>query len=186
MSLSVKIVLETTASGDLKIYRDCAAGNANFDIPQSTPALLTIRDVNGALFATFDAGAPLVQKIDVSINSACIKTPNDICLEVGTYATILTLPPKVSGYYIIYQRCCRNNTINNLLVPRATGSTYFTKIPSAELFTNNNSPRFLNFPPIFLCQNLDFMFIIPPPIPITNRSLIHFSRLFRARMASAQ
>ncbi len=146
----------------LKIYRDCSS-QVTFDGLQNTngtvvPAIITVLQANGGQFGVFDIGAPLVTLIPPTINSPCIQTPNNVCVEEGIYTYTVTLPAITGGYHVIYQRCCRNGTIINLLNPGTQGSTYYTKIPGPEDAINNNSPRFKNFPPIFLCNNLSFKF----------------------------
>lgn len=144
----------------LKIYRDCMIGNAQFDgFPGSGfPAIITVRDGSGAFIGTYNIGAPVVSVLPPSINNPCIQAPNTVCVEEGVYTTTLTLPPKNGGYYIIYQRCCRNATINNLVQPADQGSLYFTKIPGPEQARANSSPHFIGIPPIYLCNNQDFTF----------------------------
>lgn len=147
----------------LKIYRDCSVGTAAFDGvgfgSNAPPAVLSILEVlNSANIFTVDIGAPVVTRIPPTINSPCIQTPTNICVEEGVYTYTLTLPPKPGGYYVVYQRCCRNNTVLNLFNSGNQGSTYYTKIPGPEDAVINNSPRFKNFPPIFLCNNLNFTF----------------------------
>ncbi|MFT7589553.1 MAG: gliding motility-associated-like protein, partial [Limisphaerales bacterium] len=53
----------------------------------------------------------------------------------------------------VYQRCCRNASIANIVDPGSTGSTYEAKIPSISIASCNSSPSFNNFPPIVLCAN---------------------------------
>jgi len=147
----------------LKVYRDCSSPTAFDGLTGSTggnimAALITVMDANGVLINVFNIGAPVVKKIPPTINNPCIETPKNICVEEGIYSITLTLPPKTGGYYIVYQRCCRNVTILNLVNSGTQGSTYFTKIPGPEVAVNNSSPSFKNFPPIFLCNNLKFNF----------------------------
>ena len=143
----------------LKIYRDCKSGNPQFDgILVGLPALLSVVDGNGTPVGIYDLGLPAVTKIPPTVNSPCISAPNNICIEEGAYTYTLNLPPKTGGYYVVYQRCCRNSTALNIVTPGITGSTYYAQIPGPETAPVNNSPRFKNFPPIFLCSNLAFTF----------------------------
>lgn len=144
----------------LKIYRDCGLGTAAFDgIFSGPPAVLSvIENLNSLNAYTVDVGAPQITQIPPTINNRCIATPTNICVEEGIYTCTLTLPPVEGGYYIVYQRCCRNNSIVNLFNSGDQGSTYYTKIPGPEDAAVNSSPRFKNFPPIFLCNDLDFTF----------------------------
>jgi len=146
----------------LKIYRDCLNGLAMFDgVPtqrgEIVPAFLTVREVgSGILTGVYNIGTPTVVPVPKTINSTCIQAPQDACLEEGIYTYTLELFPMTGGYYIIYQRCCRNNTIANILNPGETGSTYYAKIPGPEEAQNNSSARFVGFPPIFLCATARF------------------------------
>jgi gliding motility-associated-like protein len=144
----------------LKIYRDCLNGQAQFD----ENASITVRDAAGNVIGgdwgtgVYGMGAPAINMILPSINSKCIQAPNNVCVEEGIYTHTVTLTPKTGGYYITYQRCCRNNTVSNLLLPGQQGSTYFIRIPGPEEAVNNSSARFDRFPPLFLCNNLFFNF----------------------------
>lgn len=139
----------------LKVYRDCFNGQAPFD-GQSNGAVayLHVFDNFGNLIQQVDLGAPIVTPVPPSINSPCIQTPNSVCVEEGKYTYTLNLPPLAGGYHLVYQRCCRNNTILNLISPGGTGSTYKSYIPGPEAAPVNNSPRYDNFPPIFICNGI--------------------------------
>jgi gliding motility-associated-like protein len=147
----------------LKAYRDCFNGIPPLDgdntSGQAIPALITVRETIGdILFGVFDIGSPVITNIPPTINSPCIQTPGGICVQEGVYNYTITLPPKTGGYYIAYQRCCRNNTILNLTQSGGQGSTYFTRIPGPEEFAFNSAPRYKNFPPIFICNQITFTF----------------------------
>lgn len=151
----------------LKVYRDCINGTTNFDglvttAPTGTfyvSAVLTIMEtINSANVYTLDLGAPVVARVPPSINNPCIQTPNNVCVEEGVYTLTVTLPATTGGYYLIYQRCCRNFSIVNLLNSGSQGSTYFARIPGPEEVPQNSSPRYARFPPIFLCRDVAFTF----------------------------
>jgi gliding motility-associated-like protein len=144
----------------LKLYRDCFGGGPAFDGTGAPlpPAILTVFSYNGDTASTYDLGTPIVTNIPPSINNPCIIPPGGVCVEEGIYTTTLNLPPVAGGYFLVYQRCCRNNTILNLVTPGNQGVTYYTKIPGPEETPINSSPRFKHFPPIFLCNNLPFTF----------------------------
>ncbi len=144
----------------LKVYRDCFNGQAPFDgQPGSgTFAYMHVFDVNGNLMQQIDLGVPIITPVPPSINNPCIQTPSNVCVEEGKYTYIINLPPKAGGYKLVYQRCCRNNTILNLINPGALGASYQAFIPGPETVTTNSSPRFNNFPPIFICNGLAIKF----------------------------
>jgi gliding motility-associated-like protein len=149
----------------VKVYRDCKSGTAPFDGtgsnggPTVAAAILTVLTGNGgSLIGTYDIGDPVVTNIPPTINSPCIQTPNNICVQEGIYTYTLMLPSIAGGYYLVYQRCCRNDNVLNLLQSGTQGSTYYAKIPGPEEAAVNSSPRFNKFPPIFLCNDLNFSF----------------------------
>jgi gliding motility-associated-like protein len=140
----------------LKVYRDCINGQAPFD----NPAYLTIYD-GANLFSPYQN--PTLVDVDsvsvpVFISNPCLQAPPNICVREATYKYILTLPPNSSGYYIAYQRCCRNNSILNLISPGDQGSTYMCFVPPQNLANCNSSPRFNEFPPIALCADEELIF----------------------------
>lgn len=144
----------------LKIYRDCAASNASdFDgIPNYPVAYITVYDAANSLEGIYDIGAPVVTPVPPAFNNPCILAPNSICIQEGVYTYTLNLPPKAGGYTVVYQRCCRNSIIENLVSPDAQGATYFARIPGPEDVSANNSPRFSKFPPIYICRDVALKF----------------------------
>jgi len=76
------------------------------------------------------------------------------------YSTDITLAPEVydqpEGYYIVWERCCRNAEINNIENPIGSGMTYILEFPPVMV----NGERFINsspklFPPLsdYACIN---------------------------------
>ncbi len=88
----------------------------------------------------------------------CLIPPNDVCVEIGTYLQVVDLPIIDQNYHVVYQRCCRNGSINNILDPGDTGSTYTTVITPTAQATCNNVPIFKEFPPIIICANESLSF----------------------------
>lgn len=138
----------------VKVFRDCFAGQAPFDNPLN----LGIYNGNGILVQNLLMDFPGSNFVPPVITNPCFQAPNNVCVEVAVYQEIVTLPPNVNGFTLVYQRCCRNNSIVNIFNPGATGSTYTASIPPPSLASCNSSPRFTNFPPIVLCvgDNLNF------------------------------
>jgi len=131
----------------LKVYRDCLNGQAPFD----NPASISVWDAGGNLLQTFNLPFPGANNVPFTPNSPCFQAPPNVCVEEAIYTFQTTLPVQTSGITLAYQRCCRNNSIVNLVNPGSTGSTYQTTIPGTNLVTCNSSPRFNNFPPIAVC-----------------------------------
>ena len=131
----------------LKVYRDCLNGQAPFD----NPASISIWDAGGNLLQTINLPFPGASNVPFTPNSPCFQAPPNVCVEEAIYAFQTTLPIQATGITLAYQRCCRNNSIVNLVNPGSTGSTYQTTIPGTNLISCNSSPRFNNFPPIAVC-----------------------------------
>ena len=142
----------------MKVYRDCLNGIPPFDgWPNSSGVVVD------AFYTIFDAAGNVVQTglftpltfstVPPSNNSPCAPaSAGNACVEEALYEANVNLPPLVGGYYIVYQRCCRNGTILNLVNPGAVGATYWEHIPGPEVVAVNSSPRFSNRPPIYICE----------------------------------
>jgi len=141
---------------ELSLYRDCNCTMcADFD----DPASISIFDGNNNFIRTEELYLTGRKQILPNINNLCIESLPDICVEKALgYEKKITLPPSDSGYQLVYQRCCRNNTIANVVSPGDTGSTYHAVIPAASMATCNSSPKFNNFPPIVICAGYPFEF----------------------------
>jgi len=131
----------------LKVYRDCLNGEAPFD----NPATISVYNSSGGhvtdLFASFSGSDVL----DVVITNPCLQAPPNVCVEEAVYTIAADLPFIAGGYHIAYQRCCRNQSVANIINPGAQGSTYTVQIPEAALNDCNSSPYFNEFPPLALC-----------------------------------
>jgi gliding motility-associated-like protein len=138
----------------LKVYRDCFNGQAPFD----DPANITIWDGNGNFVQNVSIPFPGSTNVPFIAGNPCFQAPPNVCVEEAIYTKVVTLPPSATGYTLAYQRCCRNNTIVNLVDPQSTGATYTETIPPSGPNACNNSPRYVNFPPIALCIGDDLNF----------------------------
>ncbi|MEO6133400.1 MAG: PKD domain-containing protein, partial [Saprospiraceae bacterium] len=136
----------------MKVYRDCYNGGAEFD----DPAPIGIYSYINGIYAFVDTlkirhGA--VENIDF-VENPCLILPEGVCVEQATYVFVLKNMPIIAGSYIAsWQRCCRNNSINNIVAPNNTGATYTIEITEEAQRTCNNGPRFNGFPPIGICVN---------------------------------
>lgn len=137
----------------LKVYRDC-----NSATPFDNPASIGVYSSSGALQQTLTVFLQGANAVDPDLSDPCLVLPPGICVEEAIYKVTTTLPPIAGGFDLSYQRCCRNNTIVNLLDPANTGATFTAHIPSSGIVQGNSSPRFKNYPPIVICvdQVLEF------------------------------
>jgi gliding motility-associated-like protein len=141
----------------LIVYRDCNPGNAPFD---NSPTITIFND-SGKVVDTYDMLNGLTLTVlPITIDNPCVFPPTNICYEKAEYVGYRILPPIIGGYYITYQRCCRNNTILNLNSPGNQGATFIEHIPGLEMGTAwmNNSPEYSSLPPTFVCSNSFFSY----------------------------
>lgn len=145
----------------MNIYRDCQGGGAPFDGPGAPyAATITIyRDGLSEDLMSFQAGRPQVEFIDPDPGNPCVIVPNNVCVQRGVYTfPVIDLPVSDQSYFIVYQRCCRNNSITNIVSPESSGATYFMELTPAAQEVCNNSPTFDGFPPIVICANEPFQY----------------------------
>lgn len=140
----------------ITIYRDCFSTGAAYD----DPLHLAVYNINNSLVQDVEIPFPGSVILPVVFNNPCVTPPNNICVEKAIYTAIVTLPPAVGGYTVSYQRCCRGPNINNLVNPDDTGITLTCHVPGIDQQNtwNNSSPRFVNYPPLLLCNNEDLVF----------------------------
>jgi len=140
----------------LTIFRDCFNGNPNawFD----DPASIGIFDENNVLLEEVLIDLMGNDTLDPVLTSECLVVPPNVCVHTTTYTTVVELPPIPGGYQLAYQRCCRNQTIINIIDPLDTGATYGVTISEAALNECNSNPKFQQWPPIYICVNEPIVF----------------------------
>lgn len=146
----------------LDLFIDCKNGNSQA-IAQDATAFIgvysgkTNKMLSGYPIQISRSGPNRVQKL----NYSCISVAPNACVDHYWYESNLTLPPIDGGYILSFQRCCRNNSISNLITPGAVGANYWTAIPDARTLPDkkpNSSAVFKELPPNFLCTNTPLKF----------------------------
>ena len=155
--------LSTNSNGEhryeftMKIYRDCFGGGAGFD----NPAQIAIYRGNysaNVRIENFEIYSQSIKKL-VPVPPPCITDLPAVCVEEGIYVFERTLPVLINeSYFIVYQRCCRNQTIKNIVNPGDHGATYMVELTADAQMLKNSSPTFNNFPPIIICNNIPLTF----------------------------
>jgi hypothetical protein len=79
--------------------------------------------------------------------------PPEVCGQEGVYHFTVELPRSDLSYYVAYQRCCRNVTIDNMINPEDAGATFAIEVTPYAQQTCNSSPSFDAYPPIIICEN---------------------------------
>ncbi len=139
----------------LILFRDCVSTGADYDNPMS----LGVFDMSNNLVQDVRINYTDRVTLPVVLNNPCVTVPANICTERATYTAVITLPPSVGGYNLVYQRCCRGPSISNLISPEDTGLTLMTHVTGSNSNAIvNSSPRFKNYPPLVICNNDELVF----------------------------
>lgn len=166
------LTYECLGNGDyifeLHIYRDCSSDGAAYD----TPAFISLFECNPSRDCNFlnqldatrlDIAPEVIRDVDPP-EIPCLIVPPNICVEEAIYRFKLSdyglslAPRPTNSYFISYQRCCRNNTINNIVNPKDAGATYTIEITPEAQASCNSSPFFNKFPPTVICNNEPLVF----------------------------
>lgn len=154
-----------------EVYRDCNSqvvvdydGTPPKNGQQMPPFYFSVFEgnIDFNIYANNNA-LSLLSRVDIKpvIVNPCLKVDKSTCVERGLYETIITLPKNNVGYTIQHMRCCRNDGILNIQNQPGKqdkpGFTLRTFIPPYGT-KPNNSARFKEFPPIFICVNQSFYF----------------------------
>lgn len=144
-----KVTFEITFT----MYRDSKGGGASFD----NNAVFGIfkQSGNGWNFVEEYIRQPIdIGVIDIDTGNPCLEVPTGIGVEKGIYRFDVELDiSQTDSYMIAYQRCCRNNTIFNIIDPDVTGAVFSVTISPLAQVTCDNSPTFNEFPPVVICAN---------------------------------
>ena len=160
--LTYQCLGDDTYEFSLNFRRDCAFGDpeAGFDNPavlgifDSQGNLLTFLGENGGIELFFDQILP----VESVANEFCAVDNPSVCVEETTYKGSIKLPFRAGGYIIAYQRCCRNQTLLNIVDPLETGTTYFVTIDDFAFTECNSSPVFNDWADIYACKDTPLIF----------------------------
>lgn len=157
------LTYECLGNGDyevtLTVRRDCENGVEPFD----TIAYVGIYDGFGNLLPFFGTGGtiqmtnPTITEINSDLDG-CAFVGDPVCVTEAVYKGIVNLPVRNTGYYFVYQRCCRNVTLDNVIDPLQTGSTYSIRLLENTMEECNSAPVFNNWPELFICTNMTLTF----------------------------
>ena len=154
-----EIIYECLGNGTyrfvMKMYRDCRPQQNAADYDPM--AVITIYRGDRAPYARVTSFNVNLGRVDVIAppDYPCLILPPNLCVQEGIYEFEYTFPqwPALESYHIVYQRCCRNNTISNVITPGMIGATFTVEITARSQKLCNNSPEFKLFPPTVICVN---------------------------------
>jgi gliding motility-associated-like protein len=138
----------------LTVYRDCYTGRPPFD----SPAYIGIYGSNNILIDSIKIERSDTLKLDPKLNDTCLIVPPNVCVSTTTYRDTITLLPRPGGYILAYQRCCRNQSILNIIKPLDSGATFMIAITEDAIMACNSSAKFKDWPPIYICVNKPLVF----------------------------
>src|SRR5687767_12874991 len=122
---------------------------------------------------------PVVDSLLLYIDDTTVYTPflppgcivgGNSCIIQVRYSGFIDLDPSLHGYYLFYERCCRNTAIINLNLNPNGSDGFLSYIPPTNIV--NSTPDFL-YPPIpFMCVN-DSITIFNTASDIDGDSLVY-------------
>lgn len=136
------------------VFRDCDTGVPWFD----NPASIGVFDNNDSLIYDLRLSLRNNDTLDLNLTDPCLVAPPNVCIHTTTYIDTVTLPFLAGGYQVVYQRCCRNQDIVNIVAPTSTGATYSSYISEQALLTCNSSARFIEWPPVYICAGVPIVY----------------------------
>lgn len=151
----------------LKVYRDCFCTRCAEIDPVAFIGVYRCGPTapcNGQGSALARLNVPLTDRRNIDRPDYPCLEPPAVCTEEGTYIFRLSrygirLPTSVdNSYFISYQRCCRNETITNIVNPDSWGATYMVEITPEAQRLCNNSPEFNTFPPTVVCADFNLRY----------------------------
>lgn len=154
---SDEVAKTTTFRVSFTMYRDVLGGGANYDLNAQFGVYRSSPNSPNWFFVESIVSNP-TNIGNIPLNDPCVSVPPNIRVERGSYHFNVTIPWDGNKYQITYQRCCRNNTINNIINPASTGAVFTIELEPQAIRNCNNSPSFKKFPPIIVCNNRPLQF----------------------------
>jgi len=135
----------------LRVFRDCF--NANPTALFDDPGVIGVYASNGLRLNNISLRPIGNDTLREGLDSCYTSFINNVCVHTTLYKTTLTLTPRAGGYHFVYQRCCRNTTISNIVNPTEAGATYDILLTEAAMLKCNSSPVVNSWPPVYVCAN---------------------------------
>ncbi len=160
-------------------YTDCGP-TSNFPDPEgSIPIAIYTNNLNAPNAPKFLADEIVLslisfQEVQPDLPSSCTVAA-DVCVEEGFYEAFVDVPLNFGGYWLYYDRCCRNDAVVNLQALQGVGFT--TYIPSPLVV---NSSPFFNAPPTpYICAGDTATFLNTAVDPDGDLLVFSFINPFR-------
>jgi gliding motility-associated-like protein len=93
---------------------------------------------------------PVTQNVDPPLPTGCnIPGIDSINVTLNTYDSVINLPVSFSGYFLLWQVCCRNSGVLNVVNSLNEGNSFIAFIPPS--IYRNTSPQFTDLAIPSLC-----------------------------------
>jgi gliding motility-associated-like protein len=137
----------------LNVYFDNINGNPAAEDPDASVRIF--RKSDNALMSTVTLARVSNNQFVNYTNPQCASL-SPLSTRIIVYSLDVSLSPSSfddpAGYYIVWERCCRNGTISNIQEPGFTGQTFYLEFPPIR----RNGFSFINSSPTLLKPLNDF------------------------------
>ncbi len=145
----------------LNLYFDAVNGRPAAETP--TVTLYFFRKSDNTLLGNIQI--PQVIKKNINYTNPNCTVNADLSTYFISYGSEITLSASTfndpAGYYIVWERCCRNSIVSNIINPASTGATFYLAFPAltqnGQAFLNS-SPRTSELKGDYICANRPFTF----------------------------
>jgi gliding motility-associated-like protein len=157
----IELIKLTNVSGSthrlsLNLYFDELNGNVQ---AEDATIKLGIFSKVGNVFIGYAILPRVISQTIPFTNPSCVSN-NSVRTKYIRYSTDIVLGSiefgDPGGYYIVWERCCRNNIINNIRNPQSAASVFYLEFPPVTQI--NSSPIFSTLKGDYICINQPFVF----------------------------
>ncbi|KAA5548277.1 gliding motility-associated C-terminal domain-containing protein [Adhaeribacter rhizoryzae] len=129
----------------LNMYFDKINGNPGAIDPVITVSIF--EKVTNRRMVNINMSSPKITPVKYT---SIVCTSGSLSTDKIVYVEDITLSPSVfnnpNGYYLVWERCCRNGVINNIINPGAAGQTFYLEFPAVtrnnQAFVNSSAELF--------------------------------------------
>ncbi|WP_421830923.1 gliding motility-associated C-terminal domain-containing protein [Larkinella sp.] len=145
---------------NLNLYFDDLNGNPQAEDP--TVVIFIYRKGDNAFIGSVELPQIGSQPVDYTKPECALPSLRTRLLKYGGNVVFnLNAFNDPRGYYMVWERCCRNNSISNIQNPAQAGSTFYLEFPAQRTGNTdvfNSSPTFRPVQGDYICINQPFAF----------------------------
>ncbi|GAB3902115.1 hypothetical protein GCM10028803_28060 [Larkinella knui] len=145
---------------NLNLYFDALNGNPQAEDP--TVVIFIYRKGDNAFIGSVELPQVSSRPVDYTKPECALPT---LMTRLLRYSGLVVFNMNAfndpRGYYMVWERCCRNNSISNIQNPGMAGSTFYLEFPAQRSGTTdliNSSPAFRPVQGDYICVNQPFAF----------------------------